>query len=137
MYKLNTIVVTMFFPFSHRQANSMASDFCIESATQLSLDFFCATPACACQSPGSADQDCEVYGGQCTCIEVEAEQGFTAVLGRQCNLCPFYSYLTPDGCTCKNMLVKKRSVILYYFTKDMLYGYQFLMYIQLAAVQMN
>ena len=77
----------------------MSSDFCIGSAIQLSLDFFCATPACACHSPGSVNQDCEIYGGQCPCIDVEA--GFAPVRGRQCNLCPFYSYLTPSGCTCK------------------------------------
>ena len=84
-----------------RPGNPLLSDFCIESAIQLSLDFFCATPACECQSPGSIGQECETYAGQCTCIEAEVEQGFSAVHGRQCDLCPFYSYLTPDGCTCE------------------------------------
>ena len=82
--------------------NLQISDFCIESAIQLSLDFFCATPACECQSPGSIGQECETYGGQCTCIE--AEEGFSAVHGRQCDLCPFYSYLTPEGCTCESVV---------------------------------
>ena len=89
------------FQYFYRPESPLTSDFCIESAIQLSLDFFCATPACECQSPGSNDHECEVYGGQCACIEAEVEQGFSAIHGRQCDLCPFYSYLTPGGCTRK------------------------------------
>ena len=73
----------------------------MKSAIQLSLDFFSATPACQCQSLGSSSQDCELYGGQCACIDAEVEQGFSAFRGRQCDLCPFYSYLTLSGCTGK------------------------------------
>ena len=39
---------------------------------------------------------CEAYGGQCSCFVPTADvDSFT---GRQCDLCPFYTYVTPQGC---------------------------------------
>ena len=52
--------------------------------------------ACACQSPGSAMDVCEAYGGQCSCFVPTADVG--SFTGRQCDLCPFYTYVTPQGC---------------------------------------
>ena len=56
--------------------------------------------ACNCDSTGSLDLVCDEYGGQCPCLP--AAVGFTSIQGKQCNLCPFFSYLTPDGCAGKS-----------------------------------
>ena len=39
---------------------------------------------------------CEVYGGQCECID--QSDGFSRVTGRRCDLCPFTTFLTDSGC---------------------------------------
>ena len=48
----------------------------------------------ACDCPNGTM--CEEYGGQCPCMA--AADGFINITGRQCNLCPFLNYLTPQGC---------------------------------------
>lgn len=53
--------------------------------------------ACNCVSLGSVMGGvCEVYGGQCPCVT--AAVGFDPINGRQCDLCPFYTYVTAEGC---------------------------------------
>ena len=49
----------------------------------------------ACDCPDGSM--CEGYGGQCPCMA--AADAFVNITGRQCNLCPFFNYLTPQGCT--------------------------------------
>ena len=40
---------------------------------------------------------CQVYGGQCECDQVPVE--LTSRIGRQCELCPFYTHVSLNGCT--------------------------------------
>lgn len=49
---------------------------------------------CQCMSDNYI---CEAYGGQCECDGVP--QSLSSRIGRQCELCPFYSYSSIDGCT--------------------------------------
>ena len=40
---------------------------------------------------------CQEYGGQCECFEA-SPSGFSSRVGRQCELCPFYSYYSDNVC---------------------------------------
>lgn len=52
---------------------------------------------CGCGDVGAVGDGCEVYGGQCDCID--QSDGFSRITGRRCDMCPFMTYLTPNGCT--------------------------------------
>ena len=67
------------------------------SSLSLNPPFFSPSSACNCNPVGSADLVCEVYSGQCPCIT--AAEGLESINGRQCNLCPFFTYLVANGCT--------------------------------------
>ena len=57
-----------------------------------------SSSACECGGVGAdRNMSCDSYGGQCSCSE--PAEGLDSYIGRQCDLCPFYSYQTPDGCT--------------------------------------
>ena len=78
--------------------DSFYSDpFCVQAATSLSIGFYSATYDCSCPSMVATSPVCQSYGGQCTCES--PDDGFSELLGRQCDLCPLYSYQTSQGCT--------------------------------------
>jgi hypothetical protein len=70
--------------------------FCLESAVQLSLDFYQLTYLCGCSEVGAIENNCAVYGGRCDCVD--QSDGFSRITGRRCDLCPFTTYLTSSGC---------------------------------------
>ena len=79
--------------------------FCERSLCQITIDIF-GLLACKCDSIGSNDNKCSLYGGQCSCKK--------NVFGRKCGKCrPAYYDFNQMGCHGNIKCLKITKILLY------------------------